>query len=152
MSRRFATAVNGVLWVQTASGVMDTYDASPLTTTEVYSMRVRTGAVMVGPVPLAAGRCRGASVHGKYLGSHRLRMRILADNTERVILNTYQDVVADASLTTWPNDKAPEFRATVQRCHQVEVELIATPPTAEWTTVDVWVSGSDNRQPTTSRS
>lgn len=152
MSRRFAAAVNGVLWVQTASGVMDTYDADPIGATEAYSMRLRTGAVPAGPVPLAQGRCRGVSVHGKYLAAHRLRVKLLADNTEREILNTYLDVTADAAVTTWPNDKAPEFRAASQRCHQVEVELTATPPVAEWTSVDLWVSGTDNRQPATSRS
>jgi RNase P/RNase MRP subunit p29 len=150
---QFGASVNGVLWAQRPDGEVLSLDADPtaVDAPELYEMRVMTGTVRVGSAPLSWGRIRGVGVNGKVLDDHTLSVRILADDREKVIADQ------DATLTvsnpsSWPYGLAPEIRTTSQRCAFFKVELTASPPAAEWTTIDAWVAGSDERAPSRNRS
>jgi hypothetical protein len=148
----FVAAVNGALWVQTESGAIESYTTGLADTTEEFSLRVMTGPIKLGPAPLTSGRIRGVSVNGKVLDDHDLRVRVYADDRERVILNKTRAVTPEMP-TKWPSGISPEFRTTQQRCAFAKVELIATPANgAEWTSIDIWAAGSQDRHPSRRRS
>jgi hypothetical protein len=144
-------AVNGVLWGQTPEGNIVSYDQSIEDNTELYSMRIVTGTLRPGPVPLAWGRVRSVNVNSKILGAHTLRARVYADERDKEILDDSLAVVA-SDPTTWPYGLSPEFRTTSQRCAFIKAELIATPAAAEWTSIDIWAAPSDERAPSRNRS
>ena len=54
--------------------------------------------------------------------------------------------------THWPfTNRLPEFRTTMQRCGFVEIVLSATPASAEWTAIDLWIDGGTDRAPSRNR-
>lgn len=92
------------------------------------------------------------SVLGKTLASHLFRVRVFADDKQRVILNKSR-TVAPQVITRGPSSLSPEMRATQQRCSFVSVELSATPAYgAEWNAVELWASGTDERAASRRRS
>ncbi len=146
----FLTPVNGVLWMQGTDGAIASYDTGVASTTETFSMRVVLSQFSPGGAPTAGGRVRGVSVNGKVLGTHALRTKVYADDRQRLVSNKTRSI----TLTTPSKSPgiAPECRLTQQRCMYVKIELIATPAKAEWTSIDVWASGTDERFPSTRRS
>lgn len=65
------------------------------------------------------------------------------------------DYTFDSSFDTdnWPyTNRLPEFRTSSQRAGFVEIVMTATPACAEWTAVDLWVSGAPDRAPSRNRS
>jgi hypothetical protein len=141
----YLCAIAGAVWAQEATDVVS-YDQGASTATEVYTLKVRTGAFRPGKVSTSQGRVRSVSVAGKTLASHLLRVRLLADDKQRVILNKSR-TVDPLAIVRGPSSLTPEMRATQQRCAFVSVELSATPAYgAEWNSVDLWATANDERQ------
>lgn len=151
----FVAGVNGTLYGQAPDGSVVVYDGSVASPDELFSMRVVTGTLRPGgppgPAPLAWGRVRSVGVNGKMLDDHTLRVRVKADDRDKVLVNKSEDLVA-SNPAKWPYGLAPEIRTTSQRCAFFKVELIATPAAAEWTSIDVWAAGSNERAPSRTRS
>jgi hypothetical protein len=149
----YTQGVGGVLWGQTATGAVVSYDEGPGSGVETYWMRVMTGSFKSGASPLSWGRVRGAGVRGKVLSDHLQRTRILAEDSEIAVANKITSLETATSVSgNWPNTLASEVRATHQRCSVFKVEIVAFPATAEWSAIDVWLSGTSDRAPSRNRS
>ena len=67
-------------------------------------------------------------------------------------LVTSSACVVTVGSTNWPfTNRLPEFRTTMQRCGFVEIVLTATPASAEWTSIDLWIDGGSDRAPSRNR-
>lgn len=142
----FFTAVNGVLWA--ASGSQPTiysYDTGISGASETYTLKVKTAPIKTGQVGLAQGRIRSASLLGKTLYAHTLRVRVLGDDQSLVLMNKSYSMVTETP-TAYPGSITPELRTTQQRCSFARVEVSCTPAYgAELSEIEVWVSADTNR-------
>lgn len=147
----YVAAINGVVWGQTPDGEIVSYDVGQASNTETFSMRIVTGMLKPADAPLGWGRVRSININGEVLASHTLVTRVYADERDKVIADKDTTVTA-SDPTNWPYGLAPEVRTTSQRCQTCKVELIATPAAAEWASIDVWATGTNERGPSRSRS
>lgn len=97
------------------------------------------------------GRVRSINPVFDTLGNHSLHLVVAADEGRVTIMDKQQSMTTTALGTRWPFTRLPEFRTSIQRAGFVEVTMTATPAATEWTALELWVSGAEDRLPSRTR-
>lgn len=140
---RFIDSVSGALWTLANEPAplnqppgTDSGSAGP------YAMRIRTSHLYSnGLGGLGWSRVRGIRVLGTpSADAHTLTISATLDQTRSYSSTPFDEVKPTAGVT-WPSTRqAPEWRLPSQKCSSIQVELSATPATAQWSALALQVA------------
>jgi hypothetical protein len=137
---RSLACVSGDLW--TLATEPSAYNGAPGTDAAGdYAMHIKTSHLYSnGKSGVGWARVRGMRVLGTpQAGNHTLTMSAVMDQVYTATSTPFTMTTPTAS-TSWPTSRqAPEWRLPTQKCASIQVDLVATPATAQWAAISLQV-------------
>jgi hypothetical protein len=154
-AQRSIACVNGDLWsLDTEPAPFNGVPGTDYGAAGNYQMRIRTSHLYAtGHNGIGWARIRSLRpLSPPASGAHTLTPSVIMDQFRTYVCASPFAMVAGASGSTWPaNRQVPEWRLPTQKCSSIQVELVATPATAQWSAIGLLAAPIDTAVPSKQR-